>query len=74
MDKLTKILFLVWCGLAIASFVGSFFVPLIPKIIGIVFGSYNLIIMGVWLASIIQGRREYRKQMKLLKEQAEKEK
>ena len=73
MDKLTKILMIVWAALAVASFVGSFFVPLIPKIIGIVFGAYNFIIMGVWAASLIQGRREYRKQMKLLKEQNEKE-
>ena len=72
-NKLTKILFLVWCGLAIASFVSSFWAPLIIKIIGIVFGSVNLLIMGSWAASIIQGRREYRKQMKLLAEQEKKE-
>ena len=33
----------VWVCLAILSFVCAFFCPLIPKIVGIVFGSINII-------------------------------
>ena len=73
MDKFTKIMFLVWCGLAIASFVSSFWAPLIIKIIGLTFGSVNLLLMGTWVSSIIAGRRELRKQRKLLAEQEKKE-
>ena len=68
MDKLTKILFIIWCVLAVSAFVSSFFVPLIPKIIGIVFGSVNLLIIGSWISSIVQARREYKRQQKLIAE------
>ena len=68
MDKMTKILFLAWCVLALAAFVSSFWAPLLIKIIGIAFGSMNLIIMGVWVASLIEGRLAYKKAQKALKE------
>lgn len=68
MDKMTKVLFIVWCVLAVAAFAASFFCPLIPKIIGIVFGGMNLLIIGAWISSIIEGRKEYKEQQKLLEE------
>ena len=71
MEKLTKILFIIWCVLAIAAFASAFFCPLIPKIIGIIFGSTNLLIIGSWLSAVIAARREYKKQQKLLAEKKE---
>lgn len=53
-NNLSKILFLVWMALAIASFVCSFWAPLLIKIIGIVFGSLNLMIIGSWVITFIQ--------------------
>ena len=53
---------MVWSVLAIASFVAAFFVtPLIAKIILLVFGSINLMIIGSWAISFIQAVREYNK-------------
>ena len=68
-DKKTTIIFIVWCVMAVVSFITGFFLPLLPKIINIAFGSMNLLIIGAWLASIVEGKIEYRKQQKLLKEQ-----
>ena len=65
MDKLTQVLFIIWCVLAVSAFASSFFVPLIPKIIGIVFGSVNLLIIGSWIAAVFQARREYKRQQKI---------
>lgn len=46
--------------LAIASFVVAFFVtPLIAKIILLVFGGLNLMIVGSWAISLIQAIRTY---------------
>lgn len=56
---------MVWSVLAIASFVVAFFVtPLIAKIILLVFGSINLMIIGSWAISLIQAIREYNKTKK----------
>ena len=68
MDKMTKVVFIIWIVLALASFGSAFFAPLVPKIIGIVFGSFNLLIIGAWVSSLIEGRREYKKQQKLMEE------
>lgn len=54
MDKLSKILFLAWIALAIASFVASFWAPIVIKIIGLVFGSMNLMIIGSWVIATLQ--------------------
>lgn len=54
MDKLSKILFLVWIVLAIASFVASFWAPIVIKIIGLVFGSMNLMVIGSWVIATLQ--------------------
>jgi len=64
MDKLTKILMVIWVVLAIASFTASFWAPLVIKIIGIVFGAMNLMIIGSWVTATIQAKIKYRKQMK----------
>lgn len=61
-NKITNILLMVWSVLAIASFVVAFFVtPLIAKIILLVFGSINLMIIGSWAIAFIQAVREYNK-------------
>ena len=59
---------MVWMVLAIASFVCSFWAPLFIKIVGIVFGSLNLMIIGSWVISLIQGIAQAR----ILKEEEEK--
>lgn len=66
-NKFTKILFIVWCALAVASFTTSFFIPLIPKIINIAFGAVNFVIIGSVLADYINTKKELRRQKKLLK-------
>lgn len=56
---------MVWSVLAIASFVVAFFVtPLIAKIILLVFGGLNLMIVGSWTISLIQAIKEYNKAKK----------
>ena len=57
MDKLTKILFGIWCTLAVASFVAAFFCPLIPKIIGIVFGADNLLLIGSLVSEYFKAKK-----------------
>lgn len=50
MDKTTIILLLIWVVLALAAFISAFFCPLIPKIIGIVFGTMNVFVAsGIFL-------------------------
>ena len=52
----------VWMVLAIASFVCSFWAaPLLMKVIGLVFGSLNLMIIGSWVISYFQDRAAARK-------------
>lgn len=52
----------VWMVLAIASFVCSFWAaPLLMKVIGLVFGSLNLMIIGSWVISYFQDRAVARK-------------
>lgn len=56
---------MVWSVLAIASFVVAFFVtPLIAKIILLVFGGLNLMIIGSWAIAFIQAIKEYNKAKK----------
>ena len=63
MNKLSKILFIVWAVLAIACFVGAFFTtPFIVKLAGIVFGIENMMIILSLVISLIQERIKYRKQ------------
>lgn len=55
MDKFTKILMGIWVCLAILSFVCAFFCPLIPKIIGLVFGGLNIITILSVVIAYLQG-------------------
>ena len=64
-NKFSIILLMVWSVLAIASFVAAFFVtPLIAKIILLVFGGLNLMIIGSWAIGFIQAIKEYNKAKK----------
>lgn len=49
MNKINKIILLVWAILALISFVSSFWAPLYFKIIGIAFGSLNIVTIITWL-------------------------
>lgn len=51
MNKINKIILLVWAILALISFVSSFWAPLYFKIIGIAFGSLNMITIITWVLS-----------------------
>ena len=47
MDKFTKIMMAIWAILAVAAFVCAFFTsPILAKVVGIVFGVDNLMIIG----------------------------
>ena len=61
-NNVTKILMLVWSILAIASFVCAFFTaPIVAKIVGIVFGVNNLMIIGGLIYSKIVEKRALKK-------------
>lgn len=49
MNKVNKIILLVWAILALISFVSSFWAPLYFKIIGIAFGSLNIVTIITWI-------------------------
>ena len=51
MNKVNKIILLVWAILALISFVNAFWAPLYFKIIGIAFGSLNIITIITWVLS-----------------------
>lgn len=51
MNKVNKIILLVWAILALISFVSAFWAPLYFKIIGIVFGSLNIVTIITWVLS-----------------------
>ena len=72
-SKLTKILMAIWAVLAVASFVSGWFAPLFWGIVNWVFGALNLMIIGSWTIAIIQAKKEYKRQAKLLAEQKAKE-
>lgn len=68
MDKTSKVLFIVWIILAIANFVGAFFVPVWwVKTLGIIFGVENSLIILSLLTTQIQALKA-RKEMKKLEE------
>lgn len=54
MNKLAKILTGTWGVLALVSFISAFFAPLYFKIIGIVFGVLNLMIILAWVITYLQ--------------------
>lgn len=55
MTKFTKIMLAVWCVLALICFISAFFAPLYFKIIGIAFGSLNLIVILSMIIGYFQG-------------------
>jgi preprotein translocase subunit SecF len=62
MNKFTKWLFAIWMVLAIVAFISAFFTPVVfIKIIGIVFGSMNSLVILSWVIAILQARIEYQK-------------
>ena len=62
MEKFTKIMMLIWSVLAIASFTCAFFTaPLAAKIVGIVFGVDNLMIIGGLIYSKFLEKRALKK-------------
>lgn len=69
MNKTTKILLGIWIVLAILSFIVSFWAPLFIMIVGLVFGSMNLLIIGALFSTFIEGLFQARKLKKLKEEQ-----
>ena len=55
MEKFIKIFWIVWVCLALISFVSAFWAPLFYKIIGIAFGSINIIAILSVVISYFQG-------------------
>lgn len=51
MNKVSKIILFVWAVLALISFVSAFWAPLYFKIIGIAFGSLNMVTIITWVLS-----------------------
>lgn len=59
MSRFTKWLFAVWIMLAIACFVGAFFTPVLwIKVIGLVFGGLNSLVILSWGLAAIQAMIE----------------
>ena len=57
--KTEIVLMIVWAILAIASFVLSFSCPFLPKLVGLVFGCYNLaMIVGLVLGYITERKHK----------------
>lgn len=65
MEKFANFLFLLWIGLAIACFVGAFFItPTWVKVISVVFGILNMAIIMSWTRASIQAIKENNKKEK----------
>ena len=65
MDKMTKVLFIIWAILAVASFVAGFYAPMLIRIIEVVFGIFNIAILIAWASSSIKELKEHRNKMKM---------
>ena len=48
-------MFILWMVLAVIAFVSSFWAAGLVKIIGLVFGGFNLLIILSWITAAIQG-------------------
>lgn len=57
MEKFTVIMMIVWAVLAIASFVASFWSPLFIKVLGLVFGTLNISLIGGWVFNYFQEKK-----------------
>lgn len=58
MDKVGKKIMVIWCVLALASFVISFWLPLMPKIIGIIFGILNVGVIFAFIGELFGEKKE----------------
>lgn len=66
MDKLSKVLFVLWIVLAIASFVGAFWiVQPVLRGVSIAFGILNMMIVLSWISATIKAAKENKKQKKM---------
>lgn len=45
----------IWAFLAIVSFICAFFCPLFPEIIGLAFGSLNILVILTYVIAYFQG-------------------
>ena len=65
MNRLGKTMLGIWMVLAIAAFILAFFTtPLVAKIIGLVFGGLNILIILSLAISVVQGYVAARKVIK----------
>ena len=72
MNKLSKIMLIVWGVLALVSFISAFFAPLYFKIIGLIFGTLNIMVILSLVITWIQGiyysnkiKKEFGEELKL---------
>lgn len=68
MNKLSKIFMLIWVILALVSFVSAFWAPLYFKIIGLTFGTINVITIITWVVSYFVIKNQQSALEKMLKE------
>lgn len=65
MNRFSRVLFGLWIALAVAAFIGAFFTPIIwIKVINVVFGGLNSLVILSWGLAAIQAKLEYRKHQK----------
>lgn len=51
-----------WGLMALVAFISAFFIPVIwVKIVNLVFGGVNMLVILTWVISVIQAKREYKK-------------
>lgn len=54
-----------WGLMALAAFISAFFIPVIwVKIVNLVFGGVNMLVILSWVISVIQAKKEFQKQKK----------
>lgn len=68
MEKTGKIMLLIWVILALISFVSSFWAPLYFKIIGLIFGGVNVIVILTWIISYFILKFQHKKLQKEIEE------
>lgn len=55
-----------WGLMALVAFISAFFIPVIwVKIVNLVFGGVNMLVILSWVISVIQAKREYKKIKKM---------
>lgn len=59
MNRFSRVLFGLWIALALAAFIGAFFTPVMwLKVINVVFGGLNSLVIFSWGLSAIQAMIE----------------